>query len=312
MTQSSGKLPPAEESTSGPLPLPPTDVRRIVYLGTPQVAVPPLQALHAAGFDIALVISAPDRRRGRGSGHSPSPVKAAALELGIPVSESITDAMGVEADLGVVVAFGQLIRLDVLSVLPMINLHFSLLPRWRGAAPVERALLAGDSETGICVMAVEEGLDTGGIYRTKVVPISSTATLEGLRSELIDQGSSLLVQSLQEGLGTAAPQEGEALYAKKIQAAELHLDWTLDAAQLDRQIRLGRAWTEFRGKRLRIWEANIDNEGSSLDPGHIDGLRVGAGSDALNLVMVQPEGKPKMAAQDWRNGAQPTANDRLQ
>ena len=138
---------------------------RLVYLGTPEMAVPPLRALVAAGHDVALVITRADRRRGRGGATSPSPVKAAAVELGVPVSHDVDDVLTAGAELGVVVAFGRIIKPHVLAALPMVNVHFSLLPRWRGAAPVERALLAGDTETGVCIMDVEEGLDTGGVLR---------------------------------------------------------------------------------------------------------------------------------------------------
>ena len=130
------------------------DPRRLVYLGSPVIAVPPLRALHEAGHDIVLVVSQPDRRRGRGGAVMPSPVKAAALDLGVPVTERVDEVIDAGADLGVVVAYGRLIRPHVLAAVPMVNMHFSLLPRWRGAAPVERAILAGDSGTGVCIMEV--------------------------------------------------------------------------------------------------------------------------------------------------------------
>ncbi|MEK0414820.1 MAG: methionyl-tRNA formyltransferase, partial [Actinomycetota bacterium] len=167
-------------------PLPTGAARRIVYFGTPEVAVPPLRALVAAGVEVALVVTRVDKRRGRGSNLSPSPVKAAALELGLRVSHTMTDALTVGADLGVVVAYGRIIPVDVLTKLPMINVHFSLLPRWRGAAPVERALMAGDTETGICIMRVEEGLDTGVVYDRVTLPICDDHTLTTLRAELVD------------------------------------------------------------------------------------------------------------------------------
>ena len=140
---------------------------RLAFLGTPAMAVPPLRALIDAGHDVALVVTRPDAKRGRGSTTSPSPVKSAAIDLGIPVTHTVDDVLALDppAELGVVVAFGRIIKPHVLAELPMINLHFSLLPRWRGAAPVERALLAGDEVTGVCVMDVEEGLDTGAVYR---------------------------------------------------------------------------------------------------------------------------------------------------
>ncbi|MEY2443834.1 MAG: methionyl-tRNA formyltransferase, partial [Ilumatobacteraceae bacterium] len=150
--------------------------RRLVFLGTPDMAVPPLRALVAAGFDVVLVVTRPDKRRGRGSQLMASPVKAAAIELGLPVSHTVDDVVGSAAELGVVVAFGQLIKPHVLDAVPMVNLHFSLLPRWRGAAPVERALLAGDQQTGVCLMQLEAGLDTGPVFRCEAVPIGASTT----------------------------------------------------------------------------------------------------------------------------------------
>src|SRR6478609_10300108 len=149
----------------------PRHPHRLVFLGTPAMAIEPLQALHAAGFEIPLVVSRADAKRGRGGALVASPVKQAALDLGLPVTDRIDDALDVGADLGVVVAYGRIIRPHVLDALAMINIHFSLLPRWRGAAPVERAILSGDDVTVVCVMAVEEGLDTGGTYAVAEVPI---------------------------------------------------------------------------------------------------------------------------------------------
>ena len=202
--------------------------RRLAYLGTPQMAVPPLQALVAAGHDVALVITRVDKRRGRGNELSPSPVKAAALELGIPVSHSVDDVLGKGIELGVVVAFGQLIKPHVLAPppagVPMVNIHFSLLPRWRGAAPVERALLAGDTETGTCLMAVEEGLDTGGVYDTVRLPIGLHATADELRRDLVALGTEQLVRCLAGPLPEPVPQVGEPVYAAKIRPDELRID----------------------------------------------------------------------------------------
>ncbi len=158
------------------------DPRRLVYLGTPEIAVPPLRALHEAGHDIVLVVSQPDRRRGRGGAVSPSPVKAAALDLGVPVTDRVDDVIDAGADLGVVVAYGRLIRPHVLAAVPMVNMHFSLLPRWRGAAPVERAILAGDTVTGVCIMDVADELDAGDVYAVAEVPIGDTTTADQLRS----------------------------------------------------------------------------------------------------------------------------------
>src|SRR3954469_10784612 len=170
----------------------PEHPRRLVYLGTPAAAVPPLVGLLDAGFDVALVVSRADAKRGRGGGLQPSPVKAAALERGVPVTDRIDDALPVGADLGVVVAYGRIIRPPVLAVLPMVNIHFSLLPRWRGAAPVERAILAGDVETGVCIMGIDEGLDTGPVYDCHVIPIAPQETAAELRARLASVGTEML------------------------------------------------------------------------------------------------------------------------
>jgi methionyl-tRNA formyltransferase len=263
----------------------------------------------AAGFDVALVVSQPDRKRGRGSALSPSPVKAAALELGLPVTDVVDDAVDVGADLGVVVAFGRLIKPHVLDRLPMVNLHFSLLPRWRGAAPVERALLAGDAETGVDVMQLEEGLDTGGIYAEERLAIGAEETADELRDRLVAVGTDLLVRTLSAELGEPAPQVGEPTYASKIDPAELELRWDRPAVELHRLVRLGRAWTTFRGKRLKVLAARLAPTGAG--PGTLDGVVVGTGDGGLELVQVQPEGKGPQEASAWRNGARPEAGERL-
>jgi methionyl-tRNA formyltransferase len=278
----------------------------LVFLGTPEVAVPPLRGLVEAGFEVSLVVSGADRRRGRGSATSPSPVKAAALELGIPVTSRVDDVLGIGAALGVVVAFGRLIKPHVLAEVPMVNLHFSLLPRWRGAAPVERALLAGDAETGVCLMQLEEGLDTGPVYGCERVAIGPDETLDELRGRLVDVGTTLLVRSLREGLGPPSPQEGEVTYAAKIEPGELRLDWTRPAVELHRVVRLGRAWTTFRGGRLRVLRARV------VDGGELSDAVMPAGEAALELLEVQPEGKRPMAATAWLAGARPAPGERLE
>jgi methionyl-tRNA formyltransferase len=282
---------------------------RLVYLGSPEAAVPPLRALVAAGFDVALVVSQPDKKRGRGSALSPSPVKAAALELGLPVTDVVDDAIEVGADLGVVVAFGRLIKPHVLDRLPMVNLHFSLLPRWRGAAPVERALLAGDDETGVDVMQLEEGLDTGGIYAEERLAIGAEETADELRDRLVAVGTELLVRTLSAELGEPTPQVGEPTYASKIDPAELELQWDRPAVELHRLVRLGRAWTTFRGKRLKVLSARLAP--SEAGPGVLDGLVVGTGDGGLELVTVQPEGKGPQDASAWRNGTRPEAGEEV-
>jgi methionyl-tRNA formyltransferase len=270
----------------------PRQPRRLVYLGTPQSAVAPLEALRDAGFEIALVVTRPDARRGRGVVMTPSPVKEAAERLGLPVSHSVDDALSAGADLGVVVAYGRLIRRPVLERIAFVNVHFSLLPRWRGAAPVERALLAGDTETGVCLMALEEGLDTGPVYARETVAIAAGATAVELRAQLVDVGTAMLVRELKAGLGEPVPQEGEPTYASKLEAEELHIDWGRPAVELERLVRVGGAWTTFRGSRLRILRAGIEHE-------------------TLVPIEVQPEGKAAMSFTAWRNGARVQPGERL-
>ncbi|HYI62805.1 MAG TPA: methionyl-tRNA formyltransferase [Acidimicrobiales bacterium] len=287
---------------------PPRHPRRLVFLGTPDAAVPALRALVDAGFDVALVVSQPDRRRGRGGATSPSPVKAAAVELGLPVTDRVDDALDVGADLGVVVAFGRILRAEVLDALPMVNVHFSLLPRWRGAAPVERALLAGDAATGVCIMEVVEALDAGGVHTRAEVPVGDDATAPGLTAELARVGADLLVATLRGGLGAPEAQEGEVTYAEKVTSEDLHLDWTRPAGELARVVRVGGAWTTFRGRRLRVWSAApADDDPEEAQPGLLaaDGATVSAltGEGRLVVDEVQPEGKARQPATDWAHGA---------
>jgi methionyl-tRNA formyltransferase len=285
---------------------------RLAYLGTPELSVPPLRALLDAGHEISLVVSGPDRRRGRGSGTSPSPLKAAARGLGLPTTSDLADltAAGEPPELGVVVAFGRLIPPAVLEAVPMINLHFSLLPRWRGAAPVERAILAGDATTGVCVMAVEEGLDTGPVYARAEVEIGPTEHLGALRDRLVTLGSGLLVEVLAggvAGLPVAVPQEGEATYARKIDPAELELDWGRPTAAVLALVRLDRAHTSLGGRRLRVLEASaLAPPGPPVAPAAPGTLCADAVTTADGLVrleIVQPEGGRPMAAGDWLRGS---------
>jgi methionyl-tRNA formyltransferase len=268
---------------------------RLAYLGTPEMAVPPLEALVAAGHDVVLVVTRPDAKRGRGGALSPSPVKAAALALGLPVTEVVDDVLTLSppAELGVVVAFGRIIKPHVLAGLPMINLHFSLLPRWRGAAPVERAILAGDDVTGVCVMDVEEGLDTGGVHRRVELVIGRDETADELRTRLVEAGTRLLVEVLDAGLGSAEPQAGETTYAEKIDPSEMEIDWSRPAVEIHRLVRVGGAWTTHHGKRLKVWRTALGRDGQ------------------LDLVEVQPEGKGRMPFRAWANGAHWSPGDPL-
>jgi methionyl-tRNA formyltransferase len=276
-------------------------------MGSPAPAATALRALHQAGHVIALVVTRPDKRRGRGTEATPTPAKQAAEELGLPVTSDIAQVKASGAELGIVVAYGRIIKPDVLAAVPMVNIHFSLLPRWRGAAPVERAILAGDETTGVCLMDVDEGLDTGAVYRCRQVAIGRDETAAQLTGRLADLGAEMLVEALAAGLGDPVAQQGEPTYAAKIEPEDLHLDWARTAVELHRIVRIGRAWTTWRGRRLLVPAASptdpdpadpVDGE-----PGTVAGGVVATGAGGLRLETVQPEGKRPMTAAEWLRGA---------
>jgi methionyl-tRNA formyltransferase len=292
---------------------------RIAYFGTPADAVPPLRALVDAGHDVALVVTQPDRRRGtRGNDLVPSAVKRAAADLGLTVAtpekarEVVDTVAGLDADLGVVVAFGQLLPPALLATTRhgFVNVHFSLLPRWRGAAPVERALLAGDSETGVAIMAVEEGLDTGGVYAEAHVELDDEVTAGELRERLTALGTDLLVRELPTIPGrTPRPQEGEPTYAHKLTVDDFRVDPQRTPTELDRIVRAANpkpgAWCTVDGRRLKVWRARAVTDApatravGSIDAGGVLQCAVGGG---LQLLDVQPEGKRTMTAEAWLAG----------
>lgn len=245
---------------------------KLVYFGTPTAAVGPLDALVAAGHEIALVVSQPDRRRGRGTELVASPVKAAALAHGLPVAtpvkarEIVDHVRALDADLGVVVAFGQILPNSLLDAIPggLVNVHYSLLPRWRGAAPVERAILAGDVETGVCVMAVDETLDTGAVYARESLTIDPEESAGDLHARLNALGTELLVRTI-PNVSTAVPepQRGETTYAEKLTVDEFELDLTRSPEELVRLVRAGSprpgAWLAFEGDRLKVGKAHVED-----------------------------------------------------
>jgi len=285
---------------------------KLAFLGTPEVSAGTLRALVGAGHDVVVVVTRADTRRGRGNDPSPSPVKAAAVELGLPVVHKAADVVGTGADLGVVVAYGRIIRPEVLAAVPMVNVHFSLLPRWRGAAPVERAILAGDAETGACLMQLEAGLDTGPVYSRAEVLIGPEETADELRRRLAALGDRLLLRALSDGFPAPRPQVGEPSYAAKLEASDLRLDFAEPAEMSLRRVRVGRAWTTWKGRRLLVHRARVVDAPAALEPGELHGAVVGAAPpSALELVEVQPEGKPAMAGDAWARGARAQPGDRL-
>jgi len=283
---------------------------RLVFLGSPDDAVPPLRALVEAGHDVTLVVTRPDRRRGRSAGETASPVKSAAAELGLHVvtperpSDAIADVARSGATLGVVVAYGQLLRPAFLAALPggFVNVHFSLLPRWRGAAPVERALLAGDGETGVCLMRVGEGLDTGGVYGSARVTIGDDETAGELRARLVEVGTELLVARLPDLPGTEPePQRGEPTYADKLTVEEFAIDAARSASELARLVRAGNprpgAWFVLADRRVKVWRARPAALSLPTNPAPgmlTKGGDLVTGDGLLALIEVQPEGKRGM------------------
>lgn len=294
---------------TGLAPMPTGPIRRIAFLGTPRPAALVLDAICDAGFDVPLVVTRPDKRRGRGGATSPSEVKSVAERRGLRVSHRVDDVLDVDVDLGVVVAYGALIKPHVLARRPMVNLHFSLLPRWRGAAPVERALLAGDERTGVCLMQLEEGLDTGGVFAVAERTIASDDTADTLRDALVALGTDVLLDALTHGFGSPTPQLGEPTYAAKLTSDDLLIDWNGEATSVLRQVRIGGAWTSVAGRRLKIHRAAVRARRSVESPGTctVEGgtVFVATGGDDVELVSVQPEGRAAMDASAWANGARP-------
>lgn len=289
---------------------------RLVFLGSPSDAVPMLEALVGAGHEVVLVVTQPDRRHRRRAEPEPTPVREAAERLGLRVltpersSEIVDDVASSGATLGVAVAFGQLLPPALLDALPdgYVNVHFSLLPAWRGAAPVERSLLEGDTETGVSLMRIEEGLDSGPVYARSATPIRDTDTAGDLHERLVDMGTRLLVENI-ESVPSAQPdaQSGEATYAGKLTTSEFELDWGLSATELHRWVRAGNprpgAWTTDAGERLKIWSASVLDDRTPDDPGTLrrDGTVV-TGDGVLVLHEVQPQNRRVMDASAWLAG----------
>ena len=288
-------------------PLPRERAKRIVYIGTPQIAVAPLQALVAAGFDVELVVTGVDKRRGRGTQTTANPVKTAALALGIPISHDINDVLKLNPDglLGVVVAFGSIIAPEILQHVPMINIHYSALPRWRGAAPVERAILEGDSTTAVCIIQVVEQLDAGDVLASAPCTIREDDSVAGLRDRLGHLALPLLIDICSNGVSSQQAQVGDVVIARKISTNDLAIAWSSSPDQISRQVRLGNAFTFFEGKRFKVHEVSQVSE--QLPEGSIsfkDGMvLVGTREGSLQLLTVQPEGKPRIAASEWARGA---------
>ncbi len=284
---------------------------RLVFLGSPTAAVPSLHALVQAGHEVVLVVTGADRRRGRGSAQSPTPVATAARELGLTTVHELDAVTQVNADLGVVVAYGAMIPTAVLDQLSMLNVHFSLLPRWRGAAPVQRAILAGDVETGVCVMGLEPTLDTGPLYARAATPIGEKNVVD-LTNELALMGARLLGETLSSTpLSEPLPHEGEASYAKKMTAADCVLDPANTALQLSRIVRSGHGIARVGGRRLIVLSAVATD--LLLEQGRVqsqhNGVLLGTSEGSLLLHDVRGEGSRTMSSRDWIRGVANSADE---
>ncbi len=288
---------------------------RIVFAGTPEFACHALSALARAGHVIPLVLTQPDRPAGRGMKLNPSPVKLEAQALGIPVSqpERLRDPAThgpireARPDVMVVAAYGLILPQAVLDIpqFGCLNIHASLLPRWRGAAPIQRAIEAGDKQTGISIMQMEAGLDTGPVLLTSLVPVAATDTAGSLHERLTQAGAQAIIEALDRlGTLTPFPQPAEGVtYAAKVNKEDAQLDWSRPAEVLARKVRAFNpapgAWTVLSGEALKIWRAaSIAGNGQ---PGHVleakpEGLVVACGSGALQITELQKAGSRRMSA----------------
>ncbi|MEV7472544.1 methionyl-tRNA formyltransferase [Pseudarthrobacter oxydans] len=295
---------------------------RVLFAGTPAVAVPSLDALVEAGFDVVAVLTRPDAPVGRKRVLTPSPVAARAAELGIEVIRAARVDAGATAriadvnpDVAAIVAYGGLVPPAALAV-PRhgwINLHFSLLPAWRGAAPVQRAVMAGDDVTGAVTFLLEEGLDTGPVFGTLTESVGPEDTAGELLERLSRSGAVLLAQTLSAigaGKASAQPQAGEVSLAPKLTLEDGHLKWSHPALAISRQARgvtpEPGAWTVLDGQRVKLEPVRLRPDVTTLAPGALalDGksVLVGTGSHAVELTRIQPAGKKMMAAADWARG----------
>jgi methionyl-tRNA formyltransferase len=278
----------------------------IAFFGTSELGADALSALVGAGVDVGVVVTQPDRAAGRGRRLRPPPVAVRAVELGLPLVQTENASPDPPpARAGVVVAFGQIIRDPLLHAYPLYNLHPSLVPRWRGAAPVERAIMAGDRETGVAVIELVEALDAGPIHGLARFPIGPEDDAGSVHARALEHGVPLLVDAI-EGRTTAVPQsEVGVTYAPKLTAADRRLDWSQPATVLDRVVRalsphIG-ARAELDGRQVVVWRARPLDRGPAA--GRVEPpLRVGCGEGGLELLELQPAGGRRMRAEEYLRG----------
>ena len=297
---------------------------KVIFAGTPDFAAQALRAIAAAGFEILLVLTQPDRPKGRGMQLQASPVKQAALELGLAIAQPTSlrheEAQALlraqNADVMVVAAYGLILPQAVLDTPAhgCLNIHASLLPRWRGAAPIQRAIEAGDAETGVCIMQMDAGLDTGAVVSTHRYAIKNTDTATDVHDALADLGAQAIVADLQQlqqtGRLNASPQPQAGItYAQKLSKEEAKIDWHQPALIIERKIRafnpVPGAWVEYQNQPLKIWRAEaVAQSGRAGEVLAIssDGLIVACGEGALNITELQPAGSKRMPVSAFAAG----------
>ncbi len=300
---------------------------KLIFMGTPEFSVPALDALIAAGHEILCVYSQPPRPAGRGKKDRPSPVQVRAEALGLPVRHPTSlkgaDAQGaftaLGADIAVVVAYGLILPQAVLDAprLGCLNIHASLLPRWRGAAPIHRAIMAGDAETGVCIMQMEAGLDTGPVLLRRSTKIGAEETTGALHDRLSVIGAQAVVDALSQ-IDSLTPEDQTdtgVTYAAKIDKTEAQIDWSRPAIEIDRQIRglspFPGAWVDWNGARLKLLGSRVEDGAGA--PGVVldDQLRVACGDGAIRLTRVQKAGKAAQDAAEFLRGAGIGPGERL-
>ncbi|MGI6256846.1 MAG: methionyl-tRNA formyltransferase [Anaerovoracaceae bacterium] len=298
---------------------------KVVFMGTPQFAVPSLVALEEAGHDIRLVVTQPDAKRDRGKKFRPSPVKEKAMEMGVPIlqpdkiknnEEFLRAVADCKPDVMAVAAYGKILPKEILDIPSMgcINVHASLLPKYRGAGPVQRAVLEGEEKTGVTIMVMEEGLDTGDMLAKEETPIGRKTT-EDLTGELAQMGGRLLVKTLallERGEIKPEPQdESLASYAPLISKEDGRIDFSRPAVEIERQVRAMNPWpgayTHYRGGLLKIWEADVISSSEQKTPGTItsagsDGMVISTGEGALLAKTIQIPGKKRVPVAEYLKG----------
>ena len=296
---------------------------KIVFAGTPDFAASALAAIIAAGHEVLAVLTQPDRPKGRGMKLTPSPVKTLALQHGLPVwqPEHLKDAdtqqqlRDLQADVMVVAAYGLILPATVLNIptYGCLNIHASLLPRWRGAAPIQRAIEAGDSESGVCIMQMDVGLDTGDVLLTRRTPITTTTTAAHLHDELAILGAEAIVATLADLPAlTAVPQPTDGVtYAQKLSKADAQIDWSLSAEQVHNKVRalnpVPGAWTVLNGSVIKVWATTVVNTQTQGQSGQIiaadkHGITVQTGAGVVLITELQASGSKRMAAEAFVAG----------